>query len=277
MPQPTEFVETDGLSVVPVNVESGVLRELLLFCHPGQKCESSHLQDVLKVAELFEFYEVARRTMKERLRIGRVAPRVPQYMLKATEEKFCGDEDKMLAAEYVLKFPPENDAEKEVILGLEMIPAVDLDVVLKYRRKCGKEARTVGSPLYNHYKWVPEVFTDQYGWFDDDQGNHIDCNRGGNCFFHEADKNARLMTRTWWLNYVVHVARELESNPDSSIVMGGLFDAALELGSRCAVCKRDLKTRLTRFAGVYAREIDRVLAEVRVISSHSIPSVIVQI
>lgn len=271
MPQPAESDERGGLSVVPMEaVESGVLRELLLFCHPGERCETSHLQEVLQVAEMFEFWEVARRVMKERLRIPHVAPRVAPYMLKAAEDKFRGDEDGMLAAEYVMKFPPKNDAERDIVIGLHMISQGDLDNVLKYHKKCGEEALLVGSPNYGHYKWVPEKYTDNYGWFDDDHGSHTNCDRGGNHYFHEADKNDKFMTRRWWLAYVLGVADELESNPDPSIVVGERFDAALELGSRCAVCKRDLKTRLARFAGVYAGELYRVLTEVRVIPPNSV-------
>lgn len=204
------------------------------------------------MAEMYEAPEIARRVMKERLRIAH--PIVAPSMRRAIAQKCSGDDDRMLVLEYILKFLPQEDPERRILIGLSIISESELDSILKYRQECGAAAYHVGSPIHSHYQWVSEGYTDNYGWFDDLKGRHVDCNQGGSYWFHEADKNARLSSRAWWRDYVLSVATEVRINLDLSIVTGGFFDTALRLGSLSPVCKgdgwkRDLKKQLTRFCG----------------------------
>lgn len=239
-------------------VESGVLRELLLFCHPGQRCEFSRLQEVVEVAEMYQLCEVTRRAMKERLRLA-ITPLSPT-LLKEIRRVFSGDEDRSLAAEYAMKFP---DYFGRVAIGYQMISYADLQAVNGYRQRCCKAAHRVGHPGVDHFDWIPDEFTDNYGWFDDLCGSHSNCDSGPNCYFHHGDKNKRCKTRGWWHSYVHLVADEVAINPDPSIAMQGWFDVALKRGSRCPICERNLEHLLTRFAAIFASRMDFAMAKVR--------------
>jgi hypothetical protein len=85
--------------------------------------------------------------------------------------------------------------------------------------KCVKTAQLVATPEHNHYKWLPDSWTDRVPWFDRRCEGHDDsrsCNAYGNIFI--ASTQGMWIAKKWWRYYMEAAAKELENRPSGCVV-----------------------------------------------------------
>ncbi|KIL60124.1 hypothetical protein M378DRAFT_14394 [Amanita muscaria Koide BX008] len=105
LPQPpdqdSEFIR-DGLAVIPIDADTSLLQNLLLFCNPAP--EMVQLPELQRAAMKYQLYEVAKRILKERTR--GIPNIIPPIMLASIEQNI--NSDARLAAVFTMSFPDDN-------------------------------------------------------------------------------------------------------------------------------------------------------------------------
>ncbi|KAM6490070.1 hypothetical protein JOM56_014482 [Amanita muscaria] len=255
LPQPpdqdSEFIR-DGLAVIPIDADTSLLQNLLLFCNPAP--EMVRLPELQRAAMKYQLYEVAKRILKERTR--GIPNIIPPTMLASIEKNI--NSDARLAAVFTMSFPDDNSDD---VVDMGLITKAQADSLLTYQRNCVAAAVKVASPDHGHYKWMSEVWT-RSNWFKDDGGEHEHCcNRGGNIYI--GNTHGKWMMRHWWREYMYAARDELQKQPCGSAVLSGeIFQRALKEGSRCRKCSPDLGSQLRVFAALFAGEIDKAVSSV---------------
>jgi len=257
LPQPpdedSEFIR-DGLAVIPIDADTSLLQNLLLFCNPAP--EMVRLPELQRAAMKYHMYEVAKRILKERTR--GISNTIPPVMLASIEKNFGQNSDARLAAVFTMLFPDDNSDD---VVDMGLITKAQVDLLLAYKRNCVAAAVKVASPDHCHYKWMSEVWT-RSNWFKDDGGEHeYYCNRGGNIYI--GNTHGKWMMRYWWSEYMCAARNELQKQPCGSAVLSEeLFQRALKEGSRCSKCSPDLGSQLREFVALFAGEIDKAVSSV---------------
>jgi hypothetical protein len=146
LPQPPdqEFIR-DGLAVIPIDADTSLLRNLLLFCNPPEMVRLPELQ---RAAMKYQMYEVAKRILRERTR--GIADTIPPIMLASIEQKIGQNSDARLAAVFTMLFPDDGSDD---VVDIGLITKAQVDSLLAYQRNCVAAAVEVASPHNGHFTW----------------------------------------------------------------------------------------------------------------------------
>jgi len=254
LPQPPDQESIrHGVAVIPIDADTSLLQNLLLFCNPP---EIVRLPDLQRAAMKYQMYEVAKRILSERTR--GIPDIIPPIMLASIEQNIGQNGDAHLAAVFTMLFPDDNSDD---VVDIGLITKAQVDSLLAYQRNCVAAAVKVASPAHGHYTWMSEVWT-RSNWFKDGGGEH-DCNRGGNIYI--GNTQGKWVMRYWWREYMYAARDELQKRPCGSAVQSGeIFERALKDGSRCRKCSSaDLGRQLREFAALFAGEIDNAVSSVQ--------------
>ena len=197
--------------------------------------------------------KTADRAIYDRILLGR---EFPPYMLDVIRERIrqeSQDESVYLAAISIFT-SSENEAEE--MADLDLVTQSQYNSLLRYRDECRKRAVAVASPPHNHFTWM----SPEYNWFRVNEEH--DCNRGGNIFI--ANVQGKSMMRYWWREYIYEAKSQLAKRPwGGTVTSGDFFDKALEDGSRCRVCRKDLEHDFRQFTDIFAKQIDDAVSQAR--------------
>lgn len=151
LPQPPdqEFIR-DRITVIPIEADTALLQNLLLFCNPPEMVRLPELQ---RVAMKYEMYEVAKRIIMERTR--GISDTIPPIMLAAIEKKISQNSNARLAAIFTMLFPDDSSDD---VVDIGLITRAQVDSLLAYRTNCIAAAVTVATPQYMHYMWISDVW-----------------------------------------------------------------------------------------------------------------------
>ena len=249
--RPLDLSEGDRLGL------EWALKGLLLGCNPNIDSGSQPSAPLIDIQDLAMTYKMktADRAIYDRILLEREFP--PPYMLDVIRERIrvirqeSQDESVYLAAISIFT-SSENEAEEMV----DLVTQSQYNSLLHYRDECRKRAVAVASPPHNHFTWM----SPEYNWFRVNEEH--DCNRGGNIFI--ANVQGKSMMRYWWREYIYEAKSQLAKRPwGATVTSGDFFDRALEDGSRCRVCRKDLEHDFRQFTDIFARQIDDAVSQVR--------------
>ena len=205
---------------------------------------------LIDIQDLENCGEITTAIYRDRLQLDREFP--PLRMLELIRQRVRQDEDMCFAA--ISVFASSGDEAQEMVdLGLVSQP--QYNALLRYRDDCRARAVEVASPRHGHFTWM----SPEYNWFKDDEH---ECNRGGNIFI--ANVQGKSMMRFWWREYIYEAARRLTKRPwGTTVTSGDFFDQALEDGSKCRVCKKNLDYDFRKFTQIFARKIEDAVSQAR--------------
>ncbi|KAG1737177.1 hypothetical protein EDB19DRAFT_1718932 [Suillus lakei] len=239
----------DGLDVIQLSENSRTLDILLRFCYPAAIKDPS-LEDMNDVEEVLEAaMKYGMEDVEERVRKAMVAPSLlesnPVHIL-AIACRYGLEPEARTAAKCSLYHPaPTQD-----ILTITRLPNNVIQSLVTYRSKCSQAART----LCDNLDWLKQSQTHSfYEWWT----NCCPCN---------SKADVRYLThgtypREWWADYMDETSIALEESPCGAALTKNLAEA-VGRASNCPSCRRRAQDQMIQFTGTFARELDRVIAEI---------------
>ncbi|KAG2345769.1 hypothetical protein BDR05DRAFT_960038 [Suillus weaverae] len=239
----------DGLDVIQVSESSRTLDMLLRFCYPAAVKDPS-MEDMNDVEEVLEAaMKYGMEEVEERVRKAMVAPSLleskPMHIL-AIACRFGLEPEARTAAKYSL----HHTAPTRDTLVAACLPNNVIQGLVAYRSRCGQAART----LCDNLDWLKQSQTHSfYEWWT----NCCPCN---------SKADVRYLThgtypREWWADYMDKTSVALEESPCGAALTRNLAEAVGRANS-CPSCRRRAQDQMTQFTGTFARELDRVIAEI---------------
>lgn len=240
----------DGLDVIRVLETSRTLDMLLRFCYPAA-VKDPGLEDMNDVEEVLEAaMKYGMEDVEERVRKAMVAPSLlesnPVHVL-AIACRFGLVPEAKAAARYSLR----HTASTQDALTTARLPDNVIQGLVMYRSRCSQAAKT----LCDNLDWLKQSQTYSfYEWWT----NCCPCN---------SKADVRYLThgtypREWWADYMDKTSVALEESPCGAALMKNLAEA-VERASSCPSCRRRAQDQMVHFTGTFARELDKVIAEVR--------------
>ncbi|KAG1881051.1 hypothetical protein F4604DRAFT_1879635 [Suillus subluteus] len=239
----------DGLDVIQVSENSRTLDMLLRFCYPAA-VKDPGLEDMNDVEEVLEAaMKYGMEDVEERVRKAMIAPSLlesnPVHIL-AIACRFGLKPEARTAARYSLHHTaPTHDT-----LSAARLPNNVIQGLVAYRLKCSQAART----LCDNLDWLEQSQTHSfYEWWT----NCCPCN---------SKADVRYLThgtypREWWADYMDETSIALEESPSGTALTKNLAKAVARANS-CPSCRRRAQDQMVHFTETFARELDRVIAEI---------------
>lgn len=239
----------DGLDMIQVSENSRTLDMLLRFCYPAAVKDPSlkDTNDVEKVLEAAMKYGMEE--VEERVRKAMVAPSLLErnsVRIFAIACRYGLEPEAETAARYSLHHPaPTQDT-----FATALLPNHISQGLVTYRSKCSHAART----LCDNLDWLKQSQTHSfYEWWT-------------NCCPCDSKADVRYLThgtypRDWWADYMDETSVALEESPCGAALTKNLAKA-VERANSCPSCRRRAHSQMVQFTGTFARELDKVIAEI---------------
>ena len=139
---------------------------------------------------------------------------------------------------------------------MKLFIEVEYDSLQRYRDECRARAVAIAHPPHYNFTWM----SPEYNWFNTDVEH--ECNRGGNIFI--ASVQGKSMMRYWWREYMYEAKRRLAMRPwGTTVTRGDFYDQALQDGSKCRECKKNLDHDFKQFTDVFASKINEAVSQAR--------------
>ncbi|KAG1880571.1 hypothetical protein C8R48DRAFT_168877 [Suillus tomentosus] len=239
----------DGLDVIWVSENSRTLDMLLRFCYPAA-VKDPGLEDINDVEQVLEAaMKYGMEDVEERVRKAMVSPSLLEsnpVRVLAIACRFSLEPEARTAARYSLHHTaPTHDS-----LAAEHLPHNVIQGLVAYRSRCGQEART----LCDNLDWLKKSQTHSfYEWWT-------------NCCPCDSKADVRYLIhgtypREWWADYMDKTSIALEESPCGSVLTKNL-EEAVERANGCPSCRRRAQDQMVQFTKTFARELDKVIAEV---------------
>jgi hypothetical protein len=246
----------DGLPLISLKEESKTVEKLLLSCCPITAkglLDIATLEDVQRLLEAAIKYDME--GLEKHVRRALVAPHFGEkdpMRVFAIACRYKLDEEVQIAAKYTLRLPI---LQRPYVPELEYITGGHIQRVEEYYGRCVDAAKAVAGNL----KWLSR---DSFVWFGRSCRNtSCPCAPG---FVEVGMHRHSTLVQKWWFDYLQSTTVALSLQPYGEVVKrSDLMDTALREACDCEVCGSRAFRELREFAELYAKEIDRVVSEVR--------------
>ncbi|KAG1834145.1 hypothetical protein EV424DRAFT_1341447 [Suillus variegatus] len=228
----------DGLDVIWVSENSRTLDMLLRFCYPAA-VKDPGLEDINDVEQVLEAaMKYGMEDVEERVRKAMVTP----SLLESSPVRVLA-----IACRFSLNQKPGLRHDIRFITQPQhMTPLLQNTFLIT----CGQAART----LCDNLDWLKKSQTHSfYEWWT----NCCPCNS-------KADVRYLIhgtYPREWWADYMDKTSIALEESPCGAVLTKNL-EEAVERANGCPSCRRRAQDQMVHFTKTFARELDRVIAEI---------------
>ena len=251
----------DGLPVVSISERSKVIEMMLKLLHPKCSLSLDSTDDILEILEMSKKYDMEGVTERARDYARRVLPRVgadDPIRAYVAASRLGLDDEVTRAAGSSLRLSISDILDQTKVTELKYITGTQLQNLYNYHHKCGRAA----SALTSSNTWIPPYNTTPVIWFN----NHAGCEQVGSILAAPGNYGAKV----WWVEYMRDSSAALESRPHSSTVMKPeLVNTALQKATACGTCRENVFRQLPAFLETYAAEVERVVSEVRNVTSNT--------
>jgi len=237
----------DGLPIILMSEDSATIDKLLRICYPTRNPQIATFDELRLLLDAARKYmmDEALETLKERLCAFAEDAPIQAYAI-ALQYKL--EREARETAKCFLNYSVDNIYAPE----LEEITGGAYHRILDYHRRCSKAA----SEVVKAFRWIDP--SNNWTFF---QCSNYSCNPHTMQYYLRGE--VLRTPRTWWLQWMERSGERLKTRPSSKAISAPDWaDEALKQAMGCHYCKTYALEHIRAFTIVFAKEIDRVTAQI---------------